>query len=170
MVYGSDLTIPGQLLIPAKPCEYSNANQFVEDLFQHVSSFTSPVRDHRSKSYVPKALKDAKYVWLKKPIKASSLDCPYTGPYKVLERTDKTITINRHGVPDKVSIDRTKPHIGPDQSPTLPTTTILRTKRSSLPSHSIFLNNSSTFFLLFSDSTSHIDLCDTKCVIPSQKD
>ena len=37
------------------------------------------------------------------------LDPPYDGPFLVLQRKDKTITIERNGKRDTISIDRVKP-------------------------------------------------------------
>ena len=37
------------------------------------------------------------------------LDCPYSGPYRVLSRTDKFFTLDLNSRVDTVSIDRLKP-------------------------------------------------------------
>ena len=63
------------------------------------------------KSYVPKALKNASYVWLRQEVKHSSLQRPYSGPYKVLQQHDKYLTINYNGKNQNVIIDRLKPLI-----------------------------------------------------------
>ena len=67
--------------------------------------------DKNVKSYIPKALKHASYVWLRQEVKHSSLQRPYSGPYKVLQQHDKYFTINYNGKNQNVTIDRLKPLI-----------------------------------------------------------
>ena len=47
----------------------------------------------QSNIFVPAALAEASHVWLRQEIKHSSLQRPYSGPYDVLARTDKTFTL-----------------------------------------------------------------------------
>ena len=74
--------------------------------------------DHLSKgnihskrdSYVPSDLKKCTHVWLRTDRVRRSLECPYTGPYKVLKRLDKVFVIEDFTGAEKcVSIDRLKP-------------------------------------------------------------
>ena len=61
------------------------------------------------KTYIPQDLKTATHIFVRAPPISSSLSSPYRGPYPVLKRTDKTITILRNNKPDDISIDRTIP-------------------------------------------------------------
>ena len=64
------------------------------------------------KSYIPTDLKTCERVWLRVDNVRKALEAPYTGPYKVLRRSDKTFTIELpNNVHSTVSIDRVKPCI-----------------------------------------------------------
>ena len=68
------------------------------------------IHTNLNKSYIPKNLKSSEFVWLRTDRVRKPLEAPYTGPFKVLQRTDKHFTIE---LTDKshstVSIDRLKP-------------------------------------------------------------
>ena len=68
------------------------------------------------KSYIPKELNKCDYVWLRVDRVRRPLEAPYTGPFKVLRRSDKHFTIE---LSDKshstVSIDRLKPSSVPSK-------------------------------------------------------
>ncbi|MPC79800.1 hypothetical protein E2C01_074346 [Portunus trituberculatus] len=57
---------------------------------------------------------------------------PYQGPYRVLRRTRKTVTVDRNGSTDAVSIDRTKPAylLEPDTTAIFAATTTHESKAS----------------------------------------
>lgn len=59
--------------------------------------------------FVHKDLKTSQHVFIRKDALRGALEPPYTGPYRVLSRTDKTITVDLNRGPVEVSIDRVKP-------------------------------------------------------------
>lgn len=62
-----------------------------------------------TKSYIPRDLKTAKYVYLRLETNKSSLTPPYRGPFKVIRNDGKSVTItNSLGETSTVSIDRCK--------------------------------------------------------------
>ena len=59
--------------------------------------------------YVPCDLKTCTNVFLREEIHKGNMTPPYGGPYKVVNRTDKTFTIDVDCHQSVVSIDRVKP-------------------------------------------------------------
>ena len=66
---------------------------------------------------MPKALKDAAYVLIRVDKVRKPLDSPYEGPFKVLERSQRTFRLNLGEHEDWVSIDRLKPAFLDDKDP-----------------------------------------------------
>ena len=78
----------------------------------------------------PQALRHSEYVYLRRDAAKPSLSPPYEGPFKVLERRDKTFIIVMGEKQETVSLDRLKPaHIDPDQP--IPTPPVRRRGRRS---------------------------------------
>lgn len=110
MVYGERLRIPGEFF------QTTNKNQlrppdFVSQL-RHNMSFLKPqeaARHSPAPVFVHKDLKTCKHVFIRKGAPRGSLEPPYSGPYPVLERTDKTVTVELQRGPVTVTIDRVKP-------------------------------------------------------------
>ena len=61
--------------------------------------------------HVPKDLNSCSHVWLRTDRIRRSLEAPYSGPYKVLERFPKYFVIELPSGKSTVSIDRLKPVI-----------------------------------------------------------
>ena len=59
--------------------------------------------------YVNKDLKSCTHVFIRTDSVKRPLESPYTGPFKVISRTDKNIVVARHGLKDTIAIDRCKP-------------------------------------------------------------
>ncbi|TRY69200.1 hypothetical protein TCAL_16516 [Tigriopus californicus] len=74
-----------------------------------------PVFCYQAPGYVPPSLRSCSHVWLRVDRMRSSLVPPYEGPFKVLDRRDKTYVILQHGVPKTVSLDRLKPTVLGDE-------------------------------------------------------
>ena len=64
-------------------------------------------RQHVSR--IPTALLTCTFVFVRKDAHRTPLECPYEGPFRVLERNDKYYTLDIRGRRDTVSIDRLKP-------------------------------------------------------------
>ncbi|RWS00642.1 uncharacterized protein B4U80_01637 [Leptotrombidium deliense] len=70
---------------------------------------TSSRERNQNKIFVHPHLSKCTHIFLRVDTLISSLEKPYTGPHKVISRTDKTFTIIKHGKSMTVSIDRVKP-------------------------------------------------------------
>jgi len=118
LVYGEPLRLPGSLL--ACPTE-TNTKEDISELvvrLRHQVSRLRPVsgsRHIKEQTFVFQDLAKCTHVFLRDDTVRRALTTPYTGPYKVLKRDDKTITIQILGKSSTVSIDRVKPaYILPD--------------------------------------------------------
>ena len=113
VVYGGQLRLPGDLLSPpsASPPDIS-APAFVSGLrevFRHLQPILPVKRGPTAPGHVPAALLTASHVFLRVDAVRRPLTPPYDGPFEVLDRTDKTMTILKGNKETKVSIDRVKP-------------------------------------------------------------
>jgi hypothetical protein len=110
LVYGEPLRLPGEFFTPTKGTTVDYAD-FAARLRDHVSKLhPAPGSRHSQKPfYIPKELNSADYVFLRHGPAKRSLDSPYTGPYRVLQRGTKTFKINIKGKENTVTIDRLKP-------------------------------------------------------------
>ena len=62
-----------------------------------------------AKVHVPATLLDADLVYVRTDAVKPPLVRPYTGPFRVLEKSAKFFKIDKCGKPDNVSVDRLKP-------------------------------------------------------------
>jgi len=116
MVYGQNLTLPADIVtqeIPSDP--EAGAEEFVrlfKEQMTNIRTATSRMF-YDCPEHMPKDLANCQYVYLRNdalPVtRRNSLRPPYTGPYKVLQRTQQTITIETNNGPTSVSIQRVKP-------------------------------------------------------------
>jgi len=106
LAFGEDMRLPGDFFTENKEM---NAEEMILNIRKIANSFLmQPARHGEPNVYVQKALKDCSHVYLQVDTPRTGFQRPYTGPFKVLERTDKTMTIKCHEVVKKVSIDRCK--------------------------------------------------------------
>lgn len=109
MVYGDTLRLPGEIVHPAASgkVEYGD---YASRLSQHMRTLKPAItRPQYISSYLPKSLGSCTHVFVRADHVRPPLKPPYTGPYRVLKRTDKTVVILKEGKKDTVSIDRVKP-------------------------------------------------------------
>lgn len=110
LVYGEPLRIPGEFLQTSYSKQLTQSD-FVSEL-RHYMSLMKPQKASRHSTkpvFVHKDLKTSQHVFIRKDALRGALEPPYTGPYRVLSRTDKTITVDLNRGPVEVSIDRVKP-------------------------------------------------------------
>ena len=123
MVYGTPLRLPGELITPSASAP-PTPESFAAELQRTMASLrpTTPRPAPGATSYVPRALEHASHVFVRHDAVKPPLAPRYDGPYRVLSRSTKTITVDRGGRSDVVSIDRVKPaHIErPTQAPASP--------------------------------------------------
>jgi cleavage and polyadenylation specificity factor subunit 1 len=109
LVYGEPLRIPGELLTPnAHPVESA---QLITQLRQHMARLRPvPATRHANPgTFVHKDLTNCTHVFLPQDSTRRALEPPYSGPYHVLSRKDKTLKLLLRGKPIIVSADRAKP-------------------------------------------------------------
>jgi len=109
LVYGEPLRVPGELIVPAAP--RFEASTFIEQFRRHMYQLRpTPAARHSSPAtFIHKDLRDSTHVFLRQDSIRRALEPPYTGPHKVIARTDKTLTIVVRGRQVNVSADRVKP-------------------------------------------------------------
>lgn len=111
MVYGQVLRLPGEFLTPSLPVGRTGASTFVADLRNHFNSLR-PVNGTRHGERTPFVFKDlasCKQVFVRTDTSRGALEPPYSGPYSVVRRSDKTAVIHMRGADVTVSMDRLKP-------------------------------------------------------------
>jgi hypothetical protein len=109
LVYGKQLRVPGEFLTPTQLPDCTE--QYISTLRHRIAALRpTPAACHvTQKPFVFKDLATASHVFLRTDMARTPLEPPYTGPYEVLSRNDKTfkILVNEKAV--VISIDRLKP-------------------------------------------------------------
>ena len=130
LTFGYSLRVPGQFL-DSSSTSFIPQSDFVKELKQHFDEIRpTPASKHDSPYYfVSKDLTSCSHVFMRTDAVRKSLQPPYTGPFKVINRTDKNFNIEINGKISKISIDRLKPcysefFIDESQSTLTKTTTI----------------------------------------------
>ena len=114
LVYGTALTVPGTLVdgeSQGQDRQGLPTAQFVTDLFRTMRDLSPTEMAHHAnnKVHLPSSLENADLVYVRTDAVRQPLVRPYTGPYRVIEKSDKFFKIMKNGNPDNVSIDRLKP-------------------------------------------------------------
>ncbi len=132
MAYGAELRLPGEFFTTTESRETLNAPTFVRQLASAMRKFSTQTKRHGDTPvYVPTTLKSAEYVFLRQQIQLKALEQPYKGPYKVLKRSDKHITIEQDGREATVSMDQLKPaFLLKEEEPTIITEPEPKAKRN----------------------------------------
>lgn len=120
-VTGSFMSCPHPIIDKTKQIVTSNETieQFVKDM-QSINFYDFSSGDCHASStpHIPKELDSSSHVWLRTDRVKKSLEAPYTGPYKVLQRQPKFFIIQLPQGDTSVSIDRLKPAFLPAAIPT----------------------------------------------------
>jgi cleavage and polyadenylation specificity factor subunit 1 len=109
LVYGEPLRILGELLTPtADPVEPAH---LITQLRWHMARLRPvPALHHASTAtFVHKDLHNCAHVFLRQDVTRRALEPPYSGPYQVLSRREKTLQLLVRGKLVTVSADRVKP-------------------------------------------------------------
>ena len=109
LVYGQPLRVPGEFLpdatAPWSAAFHRAASRDIADAFIPVPTS----RHGLPRSYVPRDLPSAKYVFIRHDGHRTPLRPPYDGPFRVLEGGPKNFVVDMGGRPERVAIDRLKP-------------------------------------------------------------
>lgn len=109
MVYGVSLSLPADII---QESTATNTSQFVTEL-KHAMNQLVPQQTswhyNGKQPYIPLNIVTCTHVWLRNDsVKASHVQ-PYDGPYRVIRRNDKLITLEIKRRHVTVSLDRVKP-------------------------------------------------------------
>lgn len=85
-LYGTTLRILGQFILPKDFSE--ERNSFLLEFREHMRTVKPVPVEHRNnrKVFMYKDIGTCSHVFLKAPPVRKSLDCPYSGPHRVIER------------------------------------------------------------------------------------
>ncbi|XP_026324993.1 uncharacterized protein LOC113233972 [Hyposmocoma kahamanoa] len=111
LVYGEFLRLPGQFLSPSDGYTVEDLSCFASRLRPHMAKLMAkPAKWHSNTPfYSPKSLKDCSHLFLRLDRVRRSLEPPYAGPYKVLERKEKYFKVLVRDTAMNISVDRLKP-------------------------------------------------------------
>ena len=111
LVYGQSLDIPGQLVTKKEDPNPTLFGEMLQDAMR-TQRFNEPLwhGGENKNSYVPKNLFKSSYVLVRNDALRSSLSPHYNGPFKVLERSEKTFRLQ--GFRERISVDRLIPFDG----------------------------------------------------------
>ncbi|CAE1307629.1 unnamed protein product [Acanthosepion pharaonis] len=102
----TDITLP--LQVTASDV-FKPTSPFVEELRHKMARQICNSATATGESYIPQHLRDCKFVFVRNDAVRRPLTPAYQGPFQVLRRTDKHLTIKRANSTDTIAIDRTKP-------------------------------------------------------------
>ena len=109
LVYGTAMALPAEFL-GGQPDPESPADLLRRIREQVASQLPTPTAWHSTPAArEPSALQTAEYVFIRRDARRAPLQRPYDGPYRVLERGDKTFRVQLGSREEVVSIDRLKP-------------------------------------------------------------
>lgn len=111
LVYGETLRLPGEFLDPNDDYKAGDVTDLANRLRSYMSKLSPKPTSWNRKGpfYIPHKLSDASHVFMRQDLVRRSLEPPYTGPYKVLERHPKYFKLEIRSRHSNVSIDRLKP-------------------------------------------------------------
>ena len=109
LVYGDNLRLPADLIPPRE--EHASFDDFVKTLKSRIASqHTAPTRATSNQPRrVPKELFNSEYVYVRKDSTNTPLGLLRTGPFKVLDRTEHSVTIETPHGNDTIAWHRTTP-------------------------------------------------------------
>ncbi|CAH8553506.1 unnamed protein product [Schistosoma rodhaini] len=109
LVYGTTLRLPGEFFASGKSVPTDVAN-YVQRLKKHMSDLKIALpRLQQRRVFVPQQLHNSTHVFIRRDNVQPPLQPNYEGPFKVITKTDKTVTVEKAGKTDVISIDRVKP-------------------------------------------------------------
>ena len=124
LVYGTTLALPAEFLGHADP---ESPTELLRRIRERMADLVPvPTSWHTlPRASEPSALRSAEFVFIRRDSRRAPLQRPYDGPYKVLERGDKTFKVQLGTREEVISVDRLKPAVIEQESnfaPPLPPT------------------------------------------------
>ena len=112
-VFGRQLVLPGQAQDQVGSVEHQRADcgEFRPAI---------PAREVKKPCSRPSVLKGAEFVYVRENFSQGTFSKQYSGPYRVLEHTQKVYKLQVGDRVETVSADRLKPHTGPPPQPAEP--------------------------------------------------
>ncbi|XP_072398109.1 uncharacterized protein [Diabrotica undecimpunctata] len=109
LVYSTPVSLPGQLLVPSAGT--LDEHSFVQRLSETITALRLvPTSNHSARTvFVHPDLQTASHVFVRTDKVKSPFKPPYTGPFRVLERSDKFLNVDVQNVPQRIFMDRLKP-------------------------------------------------------------
>jgi cleavage and polyadenylation specificity factor subunit 1 len=106
-LYGQELRLPGDIFTPNPPRDHEE----IVKRIAHASSIFSTLSHHDTQrhSYFPSLLNSCSHVFVRDDRVKPTFTPPYNGPFKILNRSEKTFTLDIRSKPKEISIDRLKP-------------------------------------------------------------
>ncbi|XP_076038946.1 uncharacterized protein LOC143024086 [Oratosquilla oratoria] len=111
LVFGTTLRLPGEFIADVPHSNSCTPHDFAFQLKETMAKL-HPVPPRQAKSprtFVSQDLLQCTHVFVRTDAVRKALQPPCEGSFKVLRRTRKTVTIQRNGKLDQISIDRVKP-------------------------------------------------------------
>ena len=109
LVYGTTLRLPGEFVAPSTDNSLVDPTNYVSQLRKFMQQVRAPpTRPAHRTGYVSDALSTCTHVFVRYDAVKKPLQQPYTGPYRVVKRTDKFFTVDLGGRHDTISLDRLK--------------------------------------------------------------
>ena len=111
LVYGTVLRLPGEFFHNSDNAELDDPSSYAARLRVTMQKLqATPVHSQpQRKVHVCKELPSCTHVFVRNDTVRKPLQQPYTGPYRVLQRSDKHYTVDFNGRNEVISLDRLKP-------------------------------------------------------------
>jgi cleavage and polyadenylation specificity factor subunit 1 len=109
ILYGENITIPGDFLTANKaPIAEHRLLHALHERFDAVRP-VPPAHHRQPKNFVNHNLQSTDFVFVRRDGYKKPLQAPYSGPYKIIRRADRTFVIDINGKEKHISIERLKP-------------------------------------------------------------
>ncbi|GFO02726.1 Pol polyprotein [Plakobranchus ocellatus] len=110
LVYATPLTVPGEFIDPSAKCVPSGiARDSCYTNIKNLSPIPTVHHNLLAQSYVPKSLRDSKFVFIRHDGHRGPLQRPYDGPFQVVAPGDKAFRVMVGDREETISVDRLKP-------------------------------------------------------------
>lgn len=119
LVYGTQLTLPGQLIAPQPTNSSFDITNYVHRLRHYMTTIQpAKTRSQTSYSHIPDSLHNCTHVFIRTDATKKPLQPSYTGPFKIIRRHPKFFTVSVNSKDQTISIDRLKRAIVGTSDPT----------------------------------------------------